>query len=156
MFTMVGMNIPMMITLVRLAAIPFVAFFYYMSWRWAHPLASMVFIVAAVSDWLDGYLARHLNQETRFGAFLDPVADKLLVVVSLVMIVGHHDWAWIPLPAAIIISRELVISALREWMAEMGKRASIAVNWIGKAKKPKQNKKQKPKKKTRKKTKNKK
>ena len=128
------MNLPLIITFLRIAAIPFIALFYYLPWEWAHPAASIMFILAAISDWLDGYLARTMRQTTRLGAFLDPVADKVLVAVALVMIVAEHEWTFMPLFAAVIIGREIVISALREWMAEIGKRASVAVNWVGKVK----------------------
>lgn len=128
------MNIPILITLIRLAAIPVVVVLFYLPFSWAHPAASVVFVIAALSDWLDGYLARSLHQTTRFGAFLDPVADKVLVVVTLVIIAGEHKWFLMPLAAAVIIAREVIISALREWMAELGKRTSVAVNWVGKVK----------------------
>jgi CDP-diacylglycerol---glycerol-3-phosphate 3-phosphatidyltransferase len=128
------MNLPLIITFLRIAAIPFVALFYYLPWEWAHPAAAIMFILAAISDWLDGYLARSMHQVTRLGAFLDPVADKVLVAVALVMIVAEHEWVYMPLFASVIIGREIVISALREWMAELGKRASVAVNWVGKFK----------------------
>lgn len=118
----------------RIAAIPFVALLYYLPYSWSHPAAAIVFILAAISDWLDGYLARTLNKTTKLGAFLDPVADKILVSVALVMIVGENEWYLMPLFASVIIGREIVISALREWMAELGSRASVAVNWVGKFK----------------------
>ena len=88
--------------------------------------------VAAATDWLDGYLARRLQQSTPFGAFLDPVADKLMVAVALVLLVQVHANLWLTLPAAVIIGREIVVSALREWMAEMGARAHVAVSNLGK------------------------
>ena len=88
----------------------------------------------ALRDWLDGYLARKLDQTSPFGAFLDPVADKLMVAISLALLVeGYANW-WITIPAVIIIGREIVISALREWMAEVGKRSNVAVSYIGKVK----------------------
>jgi CDP-diacylglycerol--glycerol-3-phosphate 3-phosphatidyltransferase len=94
--------------------------------------ASTVFAFAAATDWLDGYLARRLEQSTPFGAFLDPVADKLMVAVALVLLVQAHANLWLTLPAAVIIGREIVISALREWMAELGARAQVAVSNLGK------------------------
>jgi len=94
--------------------------------------ASTVFAIAAATDWLDGYLARRLEQSTPFGAFLDPVADKLMVAVALVLLVQEHANLWLTLPAAVIIGREIVISALREWMAEIGARAHVAVSNLGK------------------------
>ncbi|WP_413701578.1 CDP-diacylglycerol--glycerol-3-phosphate 3-phosphatidyltransferase [Psychromonas sp. KJ10-10] len=90
--------------------------------------------MAAITDILDGYLARKLDQSTPFGAFLDPVADKIMVAVSLVMIVEHYAVMWVTIPAMIMICREIVISALREWMAEIGQRASVAVSNVGKIK----------------------
>ncbi|XNM73342.1 CDP-diacylglycerol--glycerol-3-phosphate 3-phosphatidyltransferase [Escherichia coli] len=85
-----------------------------------------------MTDWFDGFLARRWNQSTRFGAFLDPVADKVLVAIAMVLVTEHyHSW-WVTLPAATMIAREIIISALREWMAELGKRSSVAVSWIGK------------------------
>ena len=95
-------------------------------------LASSVFAIAAATDWLDGYLARRLQQSTPFGAFLDPVADKLMVAVALVLLVEEHANLWLTLPAVIIIGREIVVSALREWMAELGARAQVAVSNLGK------------------------
>lgn len=95
---------------------------------------ALIFIFAAITDWLDGFLARRWKQTTRFGAFLDPVADKVMVAMALVLVAEHfHSW-WITLPAATMIAREIIISALREWMAEIGKRSSVAVSWIGKVK----------------------
>ena len=88
----------------------------------------------AVTDWLDGFLARRWKQTTRFGAFLDPVADKVMVATALVLVTEHYHVWWITLPAATMIAREIIISALREWMAEIGKRSSVAVSWIGKVK----------------------
>lgn len=98
------------------------------------PVAAAFFALAAVTDWLDGYLARRWNQSTPFGAFLDPVADKLMVAVALALLIERFDTWVLTLPALVIIGREIVISALREWMAEMGKRGAVAVSWIGKLK----------------------
>ncbi len=128
------LNIATIVTLIRLAAIPFVALFYFLPVSWAHPAAAIVFALAALTDWLDGYLARSLSLTTRFGAFLDPVTDKLLVCVSLVMIMANTPFTLLALPAAVIICREIVISALREWMAEIGKRTSVAVSLVAKIK----------------------
>ncbi|CAN0591848.1 unnamed protein product, partial [Laminaria digitata] len=97
-------------------------------------VAAGVFTVAAVTDWLDGYLARRLGQMTKFGAFLDPVADKLMVAVALVLLVERHNTILLTLAASVIIGREIVVSALREWMAELGQRTSVAVSYIGKVK----------------------
>ena len=96
-----------------------------------NPIA-FVFLFAAITDWFDGYLARALNQTSAFGRFLDPVADKLMVAAALVVLVQSQPTIWIVIPAIVIISREIAISALREWMAELGKRANVAVSQIGK------------------------
>lgn len=128
------MNIPLLLTFSRLSAIPIFGVVYYLPFRYAHPIAAIIFIVAAITDWLDGYLARKFSQATDFGAFLDPVADKLLVGVALIFIVGEHYVSYLTIPAAIIICREILISALREWMAEIGKRTSVAVTFVSKVK----------------------
>ena len=128
------MNIPTLLTLFRIVAIPVIVICYYLPIPLAHPLASCVFIVAALTDWFDGYLARVLQQTTSLGAFLDPVADKLLVAISLTIILPERITVLLPFAAAVIIGREIVISALREWMAELGKRASVAVAYIAKIK----------------------
>lgn len=128
------MNIPISITLLRIAAIPIVVLLYLLPFDWSHAAAALIFLLAALSDWLDGYLARALSQTTDFGAFLDPVADKLLVSISLIFILAYHPVIGLSIPIAIIIGREVAISALREWMAEMGKRAGVRVSFIGKVK----------------------
>lgn len=97
-------------------------------------ITASIFCLAGVTDWLDGYLARKLNQTSRFGAFLDPVADKLIVSVALMLIVGAFASPWITIPAAVIVSREIAISGLREWMAEIGNRTSVSVGYLGKLK----------------------
>ncbi|OPX57121.1 CDP-diacylglycerol--glycerol-3-phosphate 3-phosphatidyltransferase [Oceanospirillum multiglobuliferum] len=128
------MKLPNILTALRIACIPLVVLVYYLPFADHLYYAAGIFALAAWTDWLDGYLARKLNQSTAFGAFLDPVADKLMVCVALgLLIEGHSSWL-LTIPALIIIGREIVISALREWMAELGKRASIAVSMIGKAK----------------------
>lgn len=128
------MNIPTLLTLLRIAVIPFVVICYFLPFKWAHLIAMSLFILAAITDWLDGYLARSLSQSTALGAFLDPVADKLLVAVILVMLASQLQVALLFIPASIIVCREIAISALREWMAEIGKRTSVAVNQIAKVK----------------------
>lgn len=122
------------LTLFRIVLIPLLVLVFLLPVWWSFPLSSALFGVAALTDWLDGYVARRYEQSTPFGAFLDPVADKLMVAVALVLLVGEHASAWMTVPAAVIIGREIVISALREWMAELGKRASVAVSYIGKVK----------------------
>ena len=126
------MNIPNLLTVLRVLLIPVFILLFYLPFSWSYWAASGVFAVAAFTDWLDGYLARLLKQSTPLGAFLDPVADKLMVSVALVLLVAEHSSLWLTLPAAIIIGREIVISALREWMAELGARAHVAVSQLGK------------------------
>lgn len=128
------MNIPNILTASRLLMIPILCVLFYAPWSWHFAAASSVFMLAAATDWLDGYLARVLDQSTPFGAFLDPVADKLMVAAALVLLVEQHSSVIFTLPAVVIISREIVISALREWMAELGKRTSVAVSYVGKLK----------------------
>jgi len=126
------MNIPNLLTILRVLLIPVFIALFYMPFAWSYWAASAVFTLASLTDWLDGYLARRLGQSTPFGAFLDPVADKLIVAVALVLLVEEHANLWLTLPAVIIIGREIVVSALREWMAELGARAQVAVSNLGK------------------------
>lgn len=128
------LNIATALTWLRIAAIPAVGVVFYLPGQWSKPIASMIFMVACLTDWLDGYLARRLGLTSQFGAFLDPVADKLMVAVVLVLILQSDPRIGVALLAAIIIGREITVSALREWMAEMGKRSRVAVSGIGKAK----------------------
>lgn len=128
------MNIPNALTVLRIVLIPVFVALFYLPFGWAMVTASVVFTVAGVTDWLDGYLARKLNQSTPFGAFLDPVADKLIVVIALALLIEHFNHWWFTLPAIVIVGREIVVSALREWMAELGKRTSVAVSLVGKVK----------------------
>jgi CDP-diacylglycerol---glycerol-3-phosphate 3-phosphatidyltransferase len=127
-------NLPIALTLFRLFLLPIFVVLFYLPYSWAHFVAAFVFWLAAITDALDGYAARKLKQSTRFGAFLDPVADKLMVATALVLLVEQYGSMWLTLPALFMIGREIVISALREWMAEIGKRGSVAVSWIGKYK----------------------
>ncbi|MFY7697350.1 MAG: CDP-diacylglycerol--glycerol-3-phosphate 3-phosphatidyltransferase [Legionella sp.] len=127
-------NPPNLLTLTRIVLIPIFIVIFYLPFQWAHGMAAVIFSLASVTDWLDGYLARRLHLMSPFGAFLDPVADKLLVATSLLLLVGAKNIPYITLPAIIIVGREIVISALREWMAELGSRASIAVSYVGKIK----------------------
>ncbi|MDH4582621.1 CDP-diacylglycerol--glycerol-3-phosphate 3-phosphatidyltransferase [Pseudomonas sp. BN415] len=126
------MNIPNLLTVLRVLLIPVFILLFYLPFSWSYLAASAVFAIAAITDWFDGYLARRWQQSTPFGAFLDPVADKLMVAVALVLLVEEHHNLWLSLPAAIIIGREIVVSALREWMAELGARAHVAVSSLGK------------------------
>lgn len=127
-------TIPNLLTALRVAAIPMMVICYYLPQPISTVGAAVVFIVASVTDWFDGWLARRLGQTSQFGAFLDPVADKLLVSVALILLLHRMDNVFITLAAMVVIGREIVISALREWMAQLGKRASVAVNSIAKLK----------------------
>jgi len=128
------MNIPNILTGFRIILIPVLVLVYYLPVSWNYMAACGVFLAAAITDYFDGYLARKLNQMTPFGAFLDPVADKIMVAVALVLLTEQYSSPWFAVAAAIIIGREIVISALREWMAELGKRTSVAVSYVGKVK----------------------
>ncbi|HXS26309.1 MAG TPA: CDP-diacylglycerol--glycerol-3-phosphate 3-phosphatidyltransferase [Steroidobacteraceae bacterium] len=127
-------TLPNVLTWVRIAAIPLVVIAFYLPASWSDPAAGLIFAAAGVTDSLDGYLARRLGQTTRLGAFLDPVADKLIVATALVLLVSRDHRPLIVLTAAVIIGREIAISALREWMAELGKRRKVAVSILGKYK----------------------
>ena len=141
-------NWPNILTLVRISVIPLLVVFYYLPFSWGHFAAALLFAFASFTDWLDGYLARYLKQSTKLGAFLDPVADKLMVSIALVLIVAEPTFQFvtvtstvvsiptfvITIPAGIIVAREIIVSALREWMAEIGKRKSVAVSNLGKIK----------------------
>jgi CDP-diacylglycerol---glycerol-3-phosphate 3-phosphatidyltransferase len=118
----------------RIMLIPVLMVVFYLPFKNHLLVAAAIFAFAAITDWVDGYLARKLGQMTAFGAFLDPVADKLMVSVALVLLVERHDTLLFTLAACVIIGREIVISALREWMAELGKRTSVAVSYVGKVK----------------------
>lgn len=128
------MKIPNILTLLRIVLIPVFILVYYLPSAWAALASAAIFSLAAITDWFDGYLARRLEQTSPFGAFLDPVADKLMVAAALVMLVETFAEPWITVPAIIIIGREIVISALREWMAEVGNRTRVAVSMVGKVK----------------------
>lgn len=128
------MNLPNILTTSRILMIPVFVVIFYLPAPWSYSVSAGIFALAGATDWLDGYLARRLNQSTPFGAFLDPVADKLMVAVALTVLIEEHNSIVMTLPATVIIGREIVISALREWMAEMGSRASVAVSYIGKIK----------------------
>ncbi|TAK92218.1 MAG: CDP-diacylglycerol--glycerol-3-phosphate 3-phosphatidyltransferase [Burkholderiaceae bacterium] len=131
------LNFPILLTWLRILAIPFVVGVYSFPDDWLtleerNWIATALFVLAALTDWLDGYFARRWNQTSAFGAFLDPVADKLMVCATLLILLklGRVD-SWV---ALIIVGREITISALREWMAELGARGNVAVNWLGKIK----------------------
>ena len=135
------LNAPNSLTLLRILLIPVLVIVYYLPISGAHFYTTLIFILGGVTDWLDGYLARRLNQHSAFGAFLDPVADKLTVAAALVLVITDTrviDMVGVKeifvIAAMIIIGREIVVSALREWMAELGSRASVAVSVMGKFK----------------------
>ena len=128
------LNIPTILTLGRVAVIPLVLVLFYVPWAQARHAAALLFIAACITDWFDGWLARRWNQTSNFGAFLDPVADKLLVAVALVMLLRDDPGGVTAALVAIIIGREITISALREWLAELGQRRRVAVGLVGKLK----------------------
>jgi CDP-diacylglycerol--glycerol-3-phosphate 3-phosphatidyltransferase len=128
------MTLANQLTLLRVALIPVFVLVFYLPYKWSYFASAIIFSAAAITDWLDGYLARKMNQSTPFGAFLDPVADKLMVATALVLLVGLHKNGWFTVAAAVIIGREIAVSGLREWMAELGKRSSVAVSFVGKIK----------------------
>lgn len=130
-------SLPNLLTWLRILAIPLFVGIFYLPYEWLSPtnqnlIATIIFTGAAITDWLDGYLARALNQMSAFGAFLDPVADKLMVTAALIVLV-YLDRLGAPI-ALIIIGREITVSALREWMAQIGKSKSVAVSFLGKIK----------------------
>jgi CDP-diacylglycerol--glycerol-3-phosphate 3-phosphatidyltransferase len=127
-------NLPNTLTWFRIGLIPLVIIAYKLPYEWAHPAAAWMFGVAAITDTLDGYLARKLGQTSAFGAFLDPVADKVIVCVALLLIVQTDTSALVLVIACIIVGREITISALREWMAEIGARHRVAVQTVAKYK----------------------
>lgn len=130
-------NFPIFLTWLRVALIPvFIGLFYLPSSMLAdaarNQIGTLIFALAAITDWLDGFLARKWGQTSAFGAFLDPVADKLIVAAALILLVDlERTWAWL---AMVIIGREITISALREWMAQLGEHKSVAVAYVGKLK----------------------
>ena len=129
------MNIPNAITISRIILIPVFIAAFYLPYDWASALAAFIFGLAAITDWFDGYLARKLNQQSALGAFIDPLADKLMVISALLIIlVKHPESNWLLISSTIIISREILISSLREWMSSMGRSQVVAVSFYGKAK----------------------
>jgi CDP-diacylglycerol--glycerol-3-phosphate 3-phosphatidyltransferase len=128
------LTIPTWLTLLRILMIPVLVLVFYLPYRWTNFASAGVFILAAVTDWLDGWWARRYQQHSAFGAFLDPVADKLMVAVALFLIVQGHPTSWMAVWAGVIVGREIAVSALREWMAELGQRATVKVAMIGKIK----------------------
>ncbi len=132
------LNLPIILTLSRIAVIPVFVLVYYLPVDWSNLVCTWLFIIAAITDWADGHIARRYGMTSRFGAFLDPVADKLMVAVVLILLVDRNPTGfgaiWLAIPAAVIVGREITISALREWMAEVGQQAKVAVSYIGKVK----------------------
>ncbi len=131
-------SIPNTLTLLRIALIPVFVIVFYLPIANANIITTSIFALAGFTDWLDGYLARRWQVTSAFGAFLDPVADKLMVAAALVLIVDTnptpYSGIWLAFPALVIIGREISISALREWMAELGSSATVAVSMLGKVK----------------------
>ena len=127
-------NLPNLLTLFRIALVPVFLVLFFAPVSWAREGCAAVFALAAVTDWLDGYFARRMGLVSPIGAFLDPVADKLMVAAALVLLVQADPTLWLALPAVVIIGREITVSAVREWMAELGARAQVAVSVVGKFK----------------------
>jgi CDP-diacylglycerol---glycerol-3-phosphate 3-phosphatidyltransferase len=127
---------PTMLTLLRIALVPVLVVLFYIPYTWSNLACAVIFVLAAVTDIADGAIARRTGQTSRFGAFLDPVADKIMVSTALVLLVQRQDTYQVvfAIAAAVIIGREIAISALREWMSELGERALVSVSWVGKTK----------------------
>ena len=128
------LTIPTMLTLARILMIPVLVAVFYLPWKWTSVASMLVFALASLTDWLDGWIARRYHQYSAFGAFLDPVADKLMVSTALFLIVQAHPTPWMACWAGVIVGREIAVSALREWMAELGQRARVKVQTVGKVK----------------------
>jgi CDP-diacylglycerol--glycerol-3-phosphate 3-phosphatidyltransferase len=131
-------NLPTWLTMFRVMLLPVMIVVFYLPFRGHNLTAAVVFMLAAITDWFDGFLARRLNQTSAFGAFLDPVADKLMVAVTLFLLVESHRGGWpgilMAVTASVIVGREISVSALREWMAQIGEHATVKVAFIGKLK----------------------
>ncbi|MFC4727566.1 CDP-diacylglycerol--glycerol-3-phosphate 3-phosphatidyltransferase [Coralloluteibacterium thermophilus] len=128
------LTIPNILTLFRIVLIPVLVIGFYLPYMWSNFLAAFIFAVCAITDWADGWIARRYGMYSAFGAFLDPVADKLAVAVALFIVVQSHPTVWLALLSAVIVGREITISALREWMAEVGQRRQVKVATVGKVK----------------------
>lgn len=128
------LTVPNILTIFRVLMVPTLVAIYYLPWQGANQLAALVFVLAGFSDWLDGYLARKLKLTSNFGAFLDPVADKLIVATALILLVQAHPTTLNTIATIVIIGREITISALREWLATLQLRNVVAVSWLGKVK----------------------
>ena len=127
-------NIPTALTLLRIASVPLFIVSYYIYDSPVHWLSALIFVFAGITDWLDGYTARSLNQMTEFGAFLDPVADKIIVICALMMLLGESNSIWLVMPAMVIITREVTVSALREWLATISSNVSLPSSYLAKCK----------------------
>lgn len=127
-------TLPNVLTFFRILLVPCFVIAFYWPFHGHLYVTALIFFLAAITDWLDGYLARYLKQTSAFGAFLDPVADKIIVATAQILLVSMYPTLWIAIPGAIIVCREIAVSALREWMAELGKRATVKVSAIGKIK----------------------
>jgi len=125
---------PNLLTLLRIALIPVFVLVFLLPYAWAPPVTCAIFALAGITDWLDGYLARRFNESSAFGQFLDPVADKLMVTTALILLLSYDPRLWLTIAVIIIIGREITISALREWMAELGVSKHVAVSFVGKVK----------------------
>jgi CDP-diacylglycerol--glycerol-3-phosphate 3-phosphatidyltransferase len=130
----VTLTIPTILTLFRIVLVPVFALVFYWDNAWANVLATAVFVLGALTDWLDGWVARRYDMYSAFGAFLDPVADKLAVTVALFVVVQAHPSIFLTFLAAVIVGREITISSLREWMAQMGAHGLVKVAGLGKLK----------------------
>lgn len=130
------LTVPTILTLLRIALVPVLVLLFYLPYHWSNLACVVIFILAAVTDIADGAIARSTGQTSRFGAFLDPVADKIMVSTALVLLVQRQETHQVvfAIAAAIIIGREITISALREWMSEIGESARVKVSWVGKLK----------------------
>jgi CDP-diacylglycerol--glycerol-3-phosphate 3-phosphatidyltransferase len=130
------MTFPTLLTLLRIALVPVLVVLFYLPYGWSNLASVAVFVLAAATDWADGFLARRIGQLTRFGEFLDPVADKIMVATALVLLVQRQETreAVFAVAAAVIVGREITISALREWLSEIGERTLVSVSWVGKTK----------------------
>lgn len=130
----VSKNLPNILTVSRVILIPVMLLFFYLPFEWNRTAACTVFFFASITDFLDGYFARKHKTFSKFGAFLDPVADKLTVTTALIILLQDHPTILMMIATAVIVGRELTISALREWMADLGERTTVNVAYIGKVK----------------------
>lgn len=128
------LNIPILLTIFRVVLSPFLVLFFYLPFYWNNFVCVIIFIIAILTDWFDGFLARLLDQTTSFGAFLDPVADKLIVITTSILIIQYYNIWWITLPVFIIIARETIVSSLREWIIKFGKIEYFFVSKLAKYK----------------------